>query len=275
MRQDIKDGGTVSGGVCILVPTAPNSGMFHVLCGDSLLKLAKTIKTQLGDTFTFPTTDEAFKGMLFSTTETPHIDDGDEKFYFNFPANGNHTLLVALQRIATQINGWVTESGSLPNFGTIVDKLWAFLQQYGAHISLLILVAGIVAMLLSSDDDPKSFIPKNTQKWLSTTSTAKKVVDVGSYWHRHFGDGYRPDRPGWPNEQRPAWSTENNNRPSWPANDFRPGFRPEPAGWPHEQRPDQPSAWQKFQDRVPQMLRPNNFANAFNKADDGFESLQF
>ncbi len=240
-RATIRDGGAVEDTeVCILVPTGPNASSYYVLCADnSLPNLTQKIQGQLTNTaFKFPAGREP-KDMLYALDAKPHVDGGNGKIYFNFPDAGNADLLAALRAIAVA-NSWKTEFASLPSLSSVVETLWKFLTNYGAHISLLMLVVGIAVMLMSSDDDPKSFIPKNTQKWLSTTSTAKKVVDVGSFWHRHFGEG-----------------RQDYNRPNY-----------------DDDRPDQP--WQKFQDRVPQqMFRPNHFALPFNRPNDGFESLNF
>jgi hypothetical protein len=242
-RDTIIANGTVAGvKACLLVPSKMVK-QYHVLCKNSLNEINTTVRDQLKSVngYEMHPDAETFKAMLYNTNESPHVDNTDDKIYFNFPAEGNAKLLATLQAIASKdVNGWSEAFASPPSLSSVVETLWNFLKNYGAHISLLMLVVGIAVMLMSSDDDPKSFIPKNTQKWLSTTSTAKKVVDVGSFWHRHFGEG-----------------RQDYNRPNY-----------------DDDRPDQP--WQKFQDRVPQqMLRPNHFALPFNRPDDGFESLNF
>jgi hypothetical protein len=254
-RGDFSSGekGVPGASACLLIP----DGQFHVkkYCG-GVGKSLKSIATQL-----FPGLQQPpdYK-MLFSTNRPAALDDDPNEniYYFNFPdmekSNSTITidgvqrpLLAVLQEKATA-EQWRSETRDVDFDPTdILDKFIAFMYKYRYPIGTIFTLAGIVALLISSEDDPKSFIPKKTQKWLSTTSPAKKIVDVGSFWHRNFGEGYRPHDNIY-------------NRPDYQ----------------NDRRQDQP--WQRsFQDRVPQMIHQNfsNFAIPFKDEDDGFESLNF
>jgi hypothetical protein len=250
------DNGVSGSRACLLIPDGTFSVRKH--CG-GVGESLKSITTGLFQDVKDLTQPPGY-AMLFSTNKPAALkDDPDGKFYyFNFPdmekstskitIGGKPLRLLDVLKEKANNDQWSSETRDVDTDPTdILANFIEFIHKYRYPIGTMLTLAGIVALLISSEDDPKSFIPKKTQKWLSTTSPAKKIVDVGSFWHRNFGEGYRPHDNIY-------------NRPDYQ----------------NDRRQDQP--WQRsFQDRVPQMIHQNfnNFAIPFKDEDDGFESLNF
>jgi hypothetical protein len=190
-NADSKGNGSVQGArACLLVPKRGST--FYKICGknfNAIIKKIRDLKLSLKDN----PSDDDLRALLFDTTPgRKAIKDTDTEYYFYFPPPNkqNRNLLVALQNKLNGINQDTIDDGSSPTITSFLGQILGFLHTYYQPIIGLIMFC-IVAYFLLLEDDTKSYVPKKTHTWLSTTTTAKKFADIGSYWHKHFGEGQK------------------------------------------------------------------------------------
>lgn len=201
---------------CLLVPK--HGSTFYQICGQSFNAIIKKIKKILD--LQDDLTDDNLRALLFDTTQKKGgIKDTDKMVYFYFPPRNpqNENLLTALQNKLKPAKHNTIDDMSSPTITSFLGQILDFLNTYYQPIIALVMFC-IVAYFLLIEDDTKSYVPKKTHTWLSTTTTAKKFADIGSYWHKHFGDG-----------QKEAGEYDPNGQDKVPMM-LRPGFTAIPYG---------------------------------------------
>jgi hypothetical protein len=191
---------------CLLVPKPGWPPTYIKVCSQTRAQFVSKIFNDFdADSYTLPNRDHViWKDMLFeggaASERAKFVTDTDSEVYFDWISSIDTTvaknnkdvpLLEAMRQVyKSEPTIGVDTTRYLTYIG---NKLLDFVAK-----NKLPLVVGLIALILLLvfllNDDPRSFLPKETHKWFATKSPLKKVVEAGQYWDTHFGKN-RPAQP--------------------------------------------------------------------------------